>query len=106
MTQILKCTVDKLGYNTGDTVVVASDEHLWSDDDLALCTKETGLTLSASDIAKLKMSDVALVNHAAISKLPTFRSLSTKQNALKQLHRKKYQYNNGVVLKSNAQVQG
>ena len=104
MTQILKCTVNKLDYNIGDTVVIKHDAHIWSSDDLALCTVETGLTLSVSDIEKLKMGDDAPVNYSAISQLPTFRSLSTKQSAMKQLHRKKYQYNNGVVLKSNAQV--
>jgi len=106
MSQLLKWNNNNGSYETGDTVVILPDNHVFSADehntDVFLIES---VTLSSSDEAKLGMIDERPVNYSAISQLPTFRSLSTKFSTMKQLHRRKYQNNgNTIQLKFNAQV--
>ena len=103
--QILKISTAVNNYEIDDTVLIVDDGHQWSTDDLAnYVMLETSVALSGAEISKLKMSDDGPVNYAAISRIATFRSALTRQEAMKQLHRKKYFYSdNAVKLKVNSQ---
>lgn len=98
------------GYETGDMVTSYPDETDYTgsqESNASKFTIVTGVTLSEANKELLLMNDDSLNGHAAISKLPTFRSMSTQQAWLKLLHKRKYQYVDGLVkLKSNAQVSG
>ena len=107
MTQILKWNNNNNhSYDSGDTVVIVSDAHIFSADekDTSVFTIESGVNLSEGDKAKLIMTDERPVNFSAISQIPTFRSLSTKLSAMSRLHRRKYVNVGDIVqLKSGAQ---
>ena len=91
-------------YEIGDFVAIVADDHIFAGKDLQNGRAEEQLgVLSDIDKSKLIMSDEAPTNFSAISKLPTFRSLSTKADQMKQLRRRKYTFDNSVKLKANAQ---
>ena len=91
-------------YEVGDFVAIVADDHMFDGKDLQNGRAEELLgTLTDAEKGKLLMSDEAPTNFSAISKLPTFRSLSTKSDQMKQLHRRKYHFDSGVKLKANAQ---
>ena len=104
--QSIKRNAPNAGYETDDTIRVLPDSHQFGSAELnsANFTIETGLTLTDDEIAKLEMQDEAPTNFSAIAQLPTFRSLATKSENMKTLHRRKYQNSgNTLVLKPNAQ---
>lgn len=105
MTQIIKRNIPSAGYEQFDSVAIVDDAHQWSPIELGgNFIVETGLTLSDSDRSYLLMSDEGPQNFRAISQIPLFRGLLTRQQGLKQLHRRKYQnIGNNPALKSNAQ---
>lgn len=93
-------------YETGDAVVVMPDGWGWGEGELNtnVFTIEKGVTLTDSEAGLLTQQDIAPLNNSAISRLPTFRSLSTKFENAKLLHNRKYAYDNGsIALKPNAQ---
>ena len=101
--QLIKRNIPNAGYEQYDVVTIADDAHQWSPMELSgNFLIETGVTISDSERNKLIMNDEGLANHSAISQLPTFRSLSTKQENLKIFHRRKYIHDGGVKLKANA----
>ena len=91
-------------YEVGDFVAIVPDDHVFDGGDLHNGRGEESLgVLSNDEHLKLMMSDEAPTNFSAISELPTFRSIMTKSENMKSLHRRKYTYNSGVKLKGNAQ---
>lgn len=91
-------------YNVGDIVSIVEDDHVFSVGDLSNGREQIPLgALTDENKAKLLMQDEAITNFSAISQLPTFKSFSTSSRNLKALHRRKYVFDNGVVLKPNAQ---
>ena len=92
-------------YEIGDFVSIDPDSHTYGGRDFNNREEVSLPGLTDAERNKLIMVDERPVNYSAISQLPTFRSLSTKIQAMKQLHRRKYQFDNGVMLKSNAQVE-
>jgi len=93
-------------YEVGDFVSIVDDSHEFGGSDFN--GREEEILPGLTDVGrnKLIMSDERPSNFAAISQLPTFRGLYSKSVAMKQLHRRKYQFINGVVaLKDNAQEQ-
>jgi len=90
-------------YEAGDYVAIVPDSHVFGGNDLQDGRAEESLgELPPGDISKLIMSDEGVGDYSAMA-LPTFRSLSTNNANLKLLHRRKYQYDGSVKLKSNAQ---
>ena len=104
--QIIKRT-DSLSYGVNDVVAIVSDSHQWSpmELDTSVFTIETIPDLLEAEVSRLLMNDDGFINNSSISKLPTFRSLSTQFTQTRLFHKRKYQYVNGsIVLKDNAQV--
>jgi len=94
-------------YDTNDTIDMREDGFQWSTGALqsSVFTVVTGVTVTEDDEKLLKQNDEGVKNFSAVSKLPTFRSLSMGREQLKEFHRRKYQYEGGVVKrKANAQV--
>jgi len=93
-------------YEINDIVSLVEDSHVFGDKDIKPGKREVVSlgTLTDAEKSKLLMVDARPDNYAAISQISTFRSLATKTAALKRLHRRKYNFNNGVALKANAQV--
>ena len=90
-------------YEIGDFVAIVDDSHVFDGQDLQNGRAEEILpVLTEAEISKLIMGDEQ-INLGVGRLLPGFRSLSTATGNLKQLHRRKYHYNNGVMLKANAQ---
>ena len=106
MTQIAKWkSASNSQYETGDVVECREEGKGYSQHEIDIFDIEAGLTLSDSDKQKLMIVDERPDNYSAIAQIPTFRSLLTKQENMKQLHRRKYQNSgNTVFLKPNAQV--
>jgi len=91
-------------YETGDFITIVDDDYVFAGNDLDNGRAEEFLgVLSDSDKAKLLMMDKQAINNA-VSKLGTFRSLSTRQKNLKKLRRRKYNFDGGARLKANAQT--
>jgi len=91
-------------YEIGDFVAIVSDDHVFAGKDLTNGRGEESLgDLTDEEIGKLIMEDEQINQYSAISQIPTFRSLSTKQANMKMLRRRKYHFDNGVKLKANAQ---
>lgn len=91
-------------YEIGDYVAVVPDNHIFDGKDLQNGRGEEFLgNLSDGDISKLIMQDEIIKDYSAFQ-LPTFRSISTGDHNLKALHRRKYQFDGAVKLKTNAQV--
>lgn len=91
-------------YEIGDFVVIVADDHVFAGKDLTNGRVEEALgDLSDSEVNLLTMSDEGINSFSAIGQLPTFRSLATKRQNLKTLHRRKYHFDGGVKLKVNAQ---
>jgi len=103
--QIIERKSPSNGYETGDCITVVSDNHAFGGEELKAdkFTIKSNTTLSDCDINKLVMYDSAPINVSAISQLPAFRSLATGKEAMRNLHRRKYSYDNAIKLKSNAQ---
>ena len=93
-------------YEQGDVVIhypEGTDYTGTEESNPAKFTIVENVTLTESERLKLLMVDSVMADYSAFN-LPTFRSLSTKQDNIKSLHRRKYQYvNEDVKLKSNAQ---
>ena len=91
-------------YEVNDIIIIMEDDHIFSVRDLLNGRAEIILgNISNADYQKLLMEDSGITTASTISKLPTFRSLSTKRENLKELHRRKYYFDEGVKLKANAQ---
>ena len=107
MSQLIKWNNNNGSYEQDDVIDSAPDDHQWSDLELntAVFSVEINVTLSESDLSKLKMEDERPDNFSAISQLPTFRSLHSGKRGMKVIHRRKY-YKDGntIILKPNAQV--
>ena len=101
--QLIKRNIPNVGYEQFDVVAIADDAHQWSPMELSgNFLFEINVTLTDAEKKKLIMVDEGLSNYSAISQLPAFRSLSTKQENLKVFHRRKYIHDGGVKLKANA----
>ena len=104
--QIIKRT-DSDTYGINDVVAIVADSHQWSpmELDTNIFTIESIPDLTDAEVSLLLMNDDVISNYSAISQLPTFRSLSTKFKDMKLLHKRKYEYANGVIqLNAKAQV--
>lgn len=103
--QIIMRNRPNAGYENRDTVTTVPDSHIWSpmELDTAEFIIEPSVTLTDNENQLLTMADETIKDKSSVYKLPTFRSRMMKLDALKRLHRRKYQYNNGLFLKPNAQ---
>ena len=102
MKGVMRQTASK--YETGDILQIFPDDYIFAGKDLANGRVEVVLgNLTDAEISKLEMSDDGLVTYSAINQLPTFRSKMSGSAGLRILRRRKYQFDNGVKLKANAQ---
>lgn len=92
-------------YEVGDAITIVPDDHIFGGKDLIPGQREVQDVgeLSDNDRSKMLMQDEGAVNIAAVSKLPTFQSVSTSQASMKALRRRKYHFDASVKLKDNAQ---
>ena len=102
MSKILKIITPHVGYVANDSVAVVPDSHQFNDREMIIFNVENDITLTENDESKLTMIDEQ-GTVGAVANLATFRSLSTGNEGTKSLHRRKYQYDNGVNLKPDAQ---
>ena len=94
------------GYEENDIVFIADDGAEWGSGELDtnVFTIQKGADIPPEERRVLLMRDEGLNNFQAISKLPAFRSISTKAHGMKLLHNRKYQWlNNEITIKPNAQ---
>ena len=102
MSQIIKCKLASAGYEVDDAIAVTDDNHQCNAHELDTYLIETNVLITDEDVSKLLMEDMQ-GNTSASRFLPAFQSLSTDNKLTTKIHRRKYQYNNGVLLKTNAQ---
>lgn len=96
--------VTQSSYDVDDFIAIVKDDHVFGGRDLENGRAEEYLgNLTDSEINKLIMTDDQSGNMSVLMSVPTFRSLSSSNRNLKNLHRRKYKYSGSVVLKDNAQ---
>ena len=92
-------------YETGDFITTVPDDHVFAGKDLQNGRGEELLgDLSETENEKLLMEDEQISQRSGAGQLAGFRSLMTGGRNLKVLHRRKYNFADGVKIKPNAQV--